>query len=108
MTMALPHPIPDALAELIGYRLRVIGEPMRIKLLDRLLDGELSVRELTEALDASQQNVSRHLGASIRPESSLDTNAGSTSATRSSTRRRSSCWSELRSASHASSTSSPT
>lgn len=60
--MTLPHPIPDALVELIGRRLRVIGEPMRIKLLDHLVDGELTVQELTNALDASQQNVSRHLG----------------------------------------------
>ena len=39
----------------------MIGEPLRIKLLDRLREGEASVGELTEALDATQQNVSRHL-----------------------------------------------
>jgi DNA-binding transcriptional ArsR family regulator len=39
----------------------VIGEPMRIRLLDRLRDGEATVTELTEALGASQQNVSKHL-----------------------------------------------
>ncbi len=60
--MALPHPIPDPLVDLIGQRLRVIGEPMRIKLLDCLADGERTVQELTAALDGSQQNVSRHLG----------------------------------------------
>ncbi len=59
--MSLPHPIPDPLAELIARRFRVIGEPMRIRLLDRLRDREASVHELTEALDASQQNVSKHL-----------------------------------------------
>ncbi|MBI4171205.1 MAG: helix-turn-helix transcriptional regulator [Actinobacteria bacterium] len=32
------------------------------RLLDRLCDGEASVQELTEALGASQQNVSKHLG----------------------------------------------
>lgn len=46
---------------MIAERFRVIGEPMRIKLLDRLRDGEASVGELTEALGAGQQNVSRHL-----------------------------------------------
>ena len=48
--------------ELIAQRFRVLGEPMRIKLLDRLRDGEATVGELQEALGASQQNVSKHLG----------------------------------------------
>jgi DNA-binding transcriptional ArsR family regulator len=34
---------------------------MRIRLLDRLRHGEASVGELAAALDASQQNISRHL-----------------------------------------------
>ena len=59
--MPLPHPLPDDLVELIARRFRVLGEPMRIKLLDRLRGGEASVNDLTEALDASQQNVSKHL-----------------------------------------------
>ena len=59
--MTLPHPLPDDLAELIARRFRVLGEPMRIKLLDRLREGEASVNELSVALDASQQNVSKHL-----------------------------------------------
>ena len=59
--MALPHPVPNELAELIARRFRVIGEPMRIRLLDWLRDGEATVSELTEALGASQQNVSKHL-----------------------------------------------
>ena len=59
--MALPHPLPDDLVELIARRFRVIGEPMRIRLLDRLREGEATVGELSEALGASQQNVSKHL-----------------------------------------------
>jgi DNA-binding transcriptional ArsR family regulator len=59
--MSLPHPVPDDLVELIARRFRVLGEPMRIKLLDRLRDEEATVNELTDALGASQQNVSRHL-----------------------------------------------
>jgi len=58
----VPHPLPEALVELIAQRFRVIGEPMRIRLLDALRDGPLTVTELTEALGASQQNVSKHLG----------------------------------------------
>ena len=58
----LPHPIPDSLAELIAQRFRVIGEPTRIRILDRLREGETSVQDLTDALGSSQQNVSKHLG----------------------------------------------
>jgi DNA-binding transcriptional ArsR family regulator len=59
--MPLPQPLPDDLAELIARRFRVLGEPMRIKLLERLREGEASVNELSEAVEASQQNVSKHL-----------------------------------------------
>ena len=58
----IPHPLPEALVELIAGRFRVIGEPMRIRLLDALRDGPLTINELTEALGASQQNVSKHVG----------------------------------------------
>jgi DNA-binding transcriptional ArsR family regulator len=56
------HPLPEPLIELVAQRFRVLGEPMRIKLLDRLRDGEATVGELQEGLGASQQNVSKHLG----------------------------------------------
>ena len=59
---SIPHPLPPALVELIAQRFRVIGEPMRIRLLDALRDGPLTVNELTHALGASQQNVSKHIG----------------------------------------------
>ncbi|HJS94212.1 MAG TPA: metalloregulator ArsR/SmtB family transcription factor [Solirubrobacteraceae bacterium] len=58
----LSHPLPDPLIELVAQRFRVLGEPMRIKLLDRLRDGDATVGELQEALGASQQNISKHLG----------------------------------------------
>jgi DNA-binding transcriptional ArsR family regulator len=60
--VTVPHPLPDPLVELVAQRFRMIGEPMRIRLLDRLRDGEASVGELAEALGSSQQNVSKHLG----------------------------------------------
>ena len=59
--MTLPHPLPDDLAELIARRFRAIGEPMRIRLLDRLRDGEATVGELVGGARASQQNISKHL-----------------------------------------------
>ena len=60
--MSVPHPLPEPLVELIAERFRVIGEPIRIRILDRLREGEASVGELTDALSATQQNVSKHLG----------------------------------------------
>jgi DNA-binding transcriptional ArsR family regulator len=48
--------------EVVAQRFAVLAEPMRIRLLDRLRDGEATVGELTEATGASQQNVSKHLG----------------------------------------------
>jgi DNA-binding transcriptional ArsR family regulator len=59
---AVPHPLPEPLIDLVAQRFRVLGEPMRIKLLDRLRDGDATVGELQVALGASQQNVSKHLG----------------------------------------------
>lgn len=59
--MALPHPLPDDLAELIARRFRLLAEPTRVRLLDRLRDGEATVNELSEALGGSQQNISKHL-----------------------------------------------
>jgi DNA-binding transcriptional ArsR family regulator len=59
---AMPHPLPEPLIELVAQRFRVLGEPMRIKLLDRLRDADATVGELQESLGASQQNVSKHLG----------------------------------------------
>ena len=59
--MELPHPLSEELADLIARRFRVIGDPLRVRLLDRLRDDELSVNELAEQLGAGQQNVSKHL-----------------------------------------------
>ena len=59
--MTVEHPLPDALVELIAQRFRVLSDPTRIKLLDRLRAGEASVNELTEAIGSTQQNVSKHL-----------------------------------------------
>ena len=54
-------PIPDELVELIARRFRLLSEPMRIRLLDRLRDGEATVHQLADELGASEQNISKHL-----------------------------------------------
>lgn len=48
--------------ELIAGRFRVLSEPMRLRLLQELSDGERNVSELMEATGAGQANVSKHLG----------------------------------------------
>jgi DNA-binding transcriptional ArsR family regulator len=60
--MTVEHPLPDDLVELIAERFRALSEPTRIKLLDRLRDGEATVQDLTEVIGSTQQNVSKHLG----------------------------------------------
>jgi DNA-binding transcriptional ArsR family regulator len=60
--MTLSHPLPDDLVGLIAERFRALSEPTRIKLLDRLREGEATVLDLSEAIGTTQQNVSKHLG----------------------------------------------
>jgi DNA-binding transcriptional ArsR family regulator len=55
------HPLPDDLVELIAERFGMLSDPTRIKLLDRLREGEASVLELTNLVGTSQQNISKHL-----------------------------------------------
>jgi DNA-binding transcriptional ArsR family regulator len=54
---------PDA-AELVARRFRALADPTRLRILDHLrAHEEASVGEITDALGASQQNVSKHLSA---------------------------------------------
>ena len=51
-------------AELIARRFQALSDSTRLRILGQLtLQEEASVRELTEALQTSHQNVSRHLSA---------------------------------------------
>ena len=59
--MPIAHPLPDDLVALIADRFRALSEPVRIKLLDRLRDGEATVLELTQLVGTTEQNVSKHL-----------------------------------------------
>ena len=63
---AIPHPLSEPLVDLIARRFRVLGEPTRIRLLDLLREHDATVTELHEALGASQQNVSKHLGVLLQ------------------------------------------
>jgi ArsR family transcriptional regulator len=56
------HPLPQPVVELVAQRFRALGEPLRIRLLEQLMEGEASVQRLVAATGAGQQNVSKHLG----------------------------------------------
>jgi ArsR family transcriptional regulator len=47
--------------QLVANRFKTLSEPIRLRILQTLQDGEKSVNELTEAVETSQPNVSKHL-----------------------------------------------
>lgn len=47
--------------ELVAARFRLLSEPMRLRILQELREGEKSVGELTETVASTQPNVSKHL-----------------------------------------------
>jgi len=51
---------PEAMS-LVAQTFRVLGEPARLALLQRLQTGEASVSELATMLGTSQPNASKHL-----------------------------------------------
>ncbi len=62
-SVEVPRPLPDPLVELVAHRFHVLGQPVRVRLLDALeRRGEANVQTLADELSATQQNVSRHLG----------------------------------------------
>ena len=56
-----PKQLSDMALELIATRFRALSEPMRLRLLNLLMQGEQSVGQLVEASGSSQANVSKHL-----------------------------------------------
>jgi ArsR family transcriptional regulator len=51
---------PEAL-ELVAARFKVMAEPLRLRILQELEVGEMSVGDITEAVESTQPNVSKHL-----------------------------------------------
>ena len=60
-TLQVPHPLPPLLVDIVANRFRALGAPLRLRILDRLRDGEMTVGELADALGTTQQNVSKHV-----------------------------------------------
>lgn len=47
--------------QLVAARFKVLSDPMRLRILQVLETGESSVSALTEAVESTQPNVSKHL-----------------------------------------------
>jgi DNA-binding transcriptional ArsR family regulator len=59
--MAKKTPLSDEALELVARRFAVLAEPMRLRLIQALFDGERHVNALVEETGGTQANVSRHL-----------------------------------------------
>ena len=55
------QPMPAEAIELVARRFAVLSDPMRLRLLQALFQGERNVSELVELTQGTQANVSRHL-----------------------------------------------
>jgi len=61
MTALSTEELSDDLMERIALRLKAMGNPVRLKILHGLEEGELSVSEITDRVGGSQANVSKQL-----------------------------------------------
>ena len=57
-----PRELSDEAMVMIARRFSVLSEPMRLRLLHSLFDGEKNVNTLVNLSGGTQANVSRHLG----------------------------------------------
>ncbi|MBO0349832.1 helix-turn-helix transcriptional regulator [Phormidium pseudopriestleyi FRX01] len=55
------QPLPPEVLQQVAEYFSILSEPMRLKLLNLLRDGEKCVQELVDATTTSQANVSKHL-----------------------------------------------
>lgn len=55
------RPLSEEVLALVARRFAVLGEPMRLRLLQILIAGEKPVNALAAAAGGTQANVSRHL-----------------------------------------------
>ncbi len=60
-SMKLAQSVPPEVVQQLAQYFSVLGEPMRLRLLNLLRDGEKCVQDLVEASETSQANVSKHL-----------------------------------------------
>ncbi|HEV2398886.1 MAG TPA: metalloregulator ArsR/SmtB family transcription factor [Candidatus Sulfotelmatobacter sp.] len=53
--------INDKIIELVARRFQVLGEPCRLRILNALQSGAMTVSQIVEHLDGNQPNISKHL-----------------------------------------------
>ena len=53
--------LTDAEIDRVAQQFRVLGEPMRLKILQVICAKPLTVNEIVEATGATQSNISKHL-----------------------------------------------
>jgi len=58
-----PRPLTDEALGMIARRFALLAEPMRLRLLHALFEGEQAVNALVALSSGTQANVSRHLQA---------------------------------------------
>jgi DNA-binding transcriptional ArsR family regulator len=61
MKKKTPPQLSDDQLENVASRFRLLGEPMRLKILQAVCKKPLTVTEIVAAVDATQANVSKHL-----------------------------------------------
>lgn len=61
MASPKPRPLTEEALALVARRFAVLSEPMRLRLLHLLFEGEKNVNTLVELTGGTQANVSRHL-----------------------------------------------
>jgi DNA-binding transcriptional ArsR family regulator len=59
--MKLSESVPTEVIQQVAEYFSVLGEPMRLRILNLLKDGEKCVQDLVDATETSQANVSKHL-----------------------------------------------
>ena len=59
--MKLAKPVPQEVVLQLAQYFSILGEPMRLRILNILRDGEKCVQDLVDASETSQANVSKHL-----------------------------------------------
>ncbi len=64
--MPSPPPVPQEVVQQLADYFSVLGEPMRLRILNLLRDGEKCVQDLVEATETSQANVSKHLKVMVQ------------------------------------------
>jgi ArsR family transcriptional regulator len=62
------HYLPEAALDQVAERFKALSEPMRLRLVYALMDGEKTVSQLVRETGALQANVSKHLGILLTRE----------------------------------------